>query len=177
VASHPVSFTSGPDAIVPADIAGSPAICAGRPSFQLTRAADYAVRAVLHLATLRRSQSLTQRRLAQAVGVPPAFLAKVLQRLAAGGFVASERGAQGGFRITPEGRAASLLDVVQAIDGPLLLNVCLAEGRPCSRAEWCPAHLVWREAERRLTAVLGRARISRLAAAERARRSPLESDR
>jgi DNA-binding IscR family transcriptional regulator len=57
----------------------------------------------------------------------------------------------------------SLLEVVEAIEGPTQLNLCLPEGPNCSRKEWCGAHPVWAEAQAALVKVLGEASIAQLA--------------
>ena len=95
---------------------------------QLTRAADYAVRVTMHLATLGPREHASRLVLAAATGAPESFLSKILQALSRAGLVASRRGGEGGFAILPRGRSASLLEVIEAIDGPISLNVCLAEG-------------------------------------------------
>ena len=59
----------------------------------------------------------------------------------------------------------TLLDVMEAIEGPTTLNVCLAPGPSCSRKTWCPAHCVWVEAQEAMTAGLRRATIASLAKA------------
>lgn len=169
-------MSTGIDSFVsPSDGAATeaPLSCAAppRPSFQLTRAADYAIRSLVHLAALPVAQHVSQPELARAVAVPAPFLAKVLQRLSVAGLIAGVRGARGGYAITEAGRRASMFTVIELIDGPVVLNTCLADGTPCARAGWCPAHLVWRRAERRLIRVLAGATITRLALMERRART------
>jgi DNA-binding IscR family transcriptional regulator len=57
-------------------------------------------------------------------------------------------------------------DVVEAIDGPIILNVCLSERRSCHRKFWCPAHPVWKRAQDALLGVLSTAMIADLAAGD-----------
>jgi len=64
----------------------------------------------------------------------------------------------------PRGRRASMREVIEAIDGPVYLNVCLISARACGRAKWCPAHTVWVEAQRAMLEVLSAAVIEDLAA-------------
>ena len=54
-------------------------------------------------------------------------------------------------------------EVIEAIDGPVNLNVCLGNNQPCPRKLWCPAHPVWVKAQVALLDVLNEARISDLA--------------
>jgi len=85
---------------------------------QLTRAADYAVRVMIHMAGLPLGTTVRLRTLALAVTVPESFLAKVLQTLTRAGLVVSRRGPDGGFELVPSSMQASLLDVIDAIEGP-----------------------------------------------------------
>jgi Rrf2 family protein len=102
--------------------------------------------------------------LAEATGAPDSFLSKVLQGLTRSGMITSRRGPSGGFEISSLGRLTSMGDVVEAIDGPISLNVCLSQRRSCSRKGWCPAHPVWAKAQEALMGVLSSARIIDLAA-------------
>ena len=112
---------------------------------QLTRAADYAVRVMIHLASQPDATVVSKSLLAKAAEAPESFLSKILQSLARAGLVQARRGVEGGFSLLPSGAQASLLDVVEAIDGPIALNACLASY--CHRATGCPAHRVWLEAQ------------------------------
>jgi Rrf2 family protein len=132
-------------------------------SMQLTRAADYGVRVMIHMAGLPRDARTSLTALVDASSAPDSFLSKVLQALARGKLISSRRGPAGGFQITPRGRRSSMRGVIEAIDGPLNLNVCLAEGKACPRKSWCPAHPVWVEAQNALLDVLNTALIADLA--------------
>jgi Rrf2 family protein len=131
---------------------------------QLTRAADYAVRVMIHLAGLPPGSRASRSDLAAQAGCPEQFLSKVLQNLTRAGLVTSHRGNTGGFELTEPHRDASILEVVEAVEGPIRLNVCLTSDHGCSRQGWCPAHPVWADAQKALAAVLQSATIDRLAA-------------
>jgi len=134
-------------------------------SMQLTRAADYAVRVMIYFGSLPEGERVSLPAVVQATGAPDSFLSKVLQGLTRARMISSRRGPTGGFEISPMGRIASVRDVVEAIDGPISLNVCVSERRSCPRKEWCPAHPVWLKAQEALMHVLGTARIHDLASA------------
>jgi Rrf2 family protein len=123
-------------------------------SMQLTRAADYAVRVMIQLAILPSTERVSLPSLSRATGAPESFLSKVLQSLARAELITSQRGQSGGFRITPRGRQASMLEVIEAIDGAICLNVCLMHGRSCPRKAHCPAHPVWATAQQAMLQVL-----------------------
>ena len=132
-------------------------------SMQLTRAADYAVRVMIHLAALPAHEREFLPALAYATDAPESFLSKVLQALSRARLITSQRGQSGGFAILPRGRKASMREVIEAIDGPLRLNVCLISARACGRSKWCPAHTVWVDAQRAMMDVLSGAVIADLA--------------
>jgi Rrf2 family protein len=130
---------------------------------QLTRAADYAVRVMIHLASPQAVGRVSLPALAEATGAPESFLSKVMQALTKAGMISSRRGQAGGFQISPRGRSASMRDVIEAIDGAIYLNVCLMSGRSCRRKATCPAHPVWEQAQRAMLDVLSKATIASLA--------------
>jgi Rrf2 family protein len=133
-------------------------------SMQLTRAADYAVRVMIQLATLPAGSRALLPDLSQATAAPESFLSKVMQSLVRNQLIASRRGKRGGFAILPRGREATMREVIEAIDGPICLNVCLNGGKPCERKSWCPAHPVWARAQRAMVDVLMSVTVSAMAA-------------
>ncbi len=134
----------------------------------MTRAADYAVRAIVHMASLPEGSRASLGELAAGIDVPQAFLSKVLQRLVTAGLLASRRGKRGGFELVRHTRSVSLLDVLVAFDGVPTLNACLAPGG-CARSATCGVHPVWVEAQHRVREVLAGASLDRLARVTRAR--------
>jgi Rrf2 family protein len=131
---------------------------------QLTRAADYAVRVMIQLAVPAPNGRVSLPSLAKATGAPESFLSKILQSLARARLISSQRGQAGGFRISPRGRAASMLDVIEAIDGAICLNACMVTGRSCTRKTRCPAHPVWVEAQQAMLDVLSNTNVAAMAA-------------
>jgi Rrf2 family protein len=130
---------------------------------QLTRAADYAVRVMVQLAKSPMEQRVLLPELAAATDAPESFLSKVLQALSRAGLIDSKRGHSGGFQISSQGRRASMLDVIEAIDGPISLNLCLVSGKACHRMAHCPAHPVWERAQFAMRDVLSKAMIADMA--------------
>lgn len=131
---------------------------------QITRASDYAVRVMIHLAGLPPAATVRQAELSKATDVSGHFLSKVLQQLVRSGLIRSQRGSGGGYGLAVSAHNVSLLDVVQALEGPIHLNQCIAEGPSCERKSWCPAHQVWAEAQAAVVRILGDALLAKLAA-------------
>ncbi|MGA3159665.1 MAG: Rrf2 family transcriptional regulator [Terracidiphilus sp.] len=132
-------------------------------TMQLTRAADYGVRVMIHMATLPAHERALLPNLARATSAPQSFLSKVLQALCRAGLIASRRGQTGGFEILPAGRKASLSKVIEAIEGPINLNLCLHSGSVCKRKSFCPAHPIWVRAQEAMLGVLDTTTVAELA--------------
>jgi Rrf2 family protein len=130
---------------------------------QLTRAADYAIRVMVHLAGLPPETRASRAELATAAECPEQFLSKVLQSLTHAGLVMSHRGNTGGFELSSAHRNASLLEVIEAVEGPIRLNLCLTGPSACTRQNHCPTHAVWAEAQAAIATVLRKATIDALA--------------
>ena len=119
---------------------------------QITRQADYALRAVLYLA--RRYEKTTERaptsQIAEDQEIPPSFLAKIISQLSIAGLINTSRGARGGVKLARSPEEISLLDVVEAIDGPITLNECVADPSECAFGDNCPIHEIFCEAKQEL---------------------------
>jgi Rrf2 family protein len=130
---------------------------------QITRAADYAVRVMVHLAAGPPAHKHPLHELAAATGVQESFLSKILQRLVHQGLLLSQRGSGGGFVLNRAPDQLSLLDVVEAIEGPTQLNQCVGEAGFCKRKAFCGVSPTWERAQASLTQVLGGVTIAQLA--------------
>jgi Rrf2 family protein len=117
---------------------------------QITRQADYAIRAVLYLAKLGNNQRAATSQVAQEQRIPPSFLAKIISQLSIAGLLHTSRGARGGVMLAKAPNEITLLDVVEAIDGPIALNECVGENGMCSFGDDCPLRPVWCETQEEL---------------------------
>jgi len=118
---------------------------------------------MVYMAMLPHESRVPLSQLADAGGAPVSFVSKVLQRLAQRGMLTSNRGRGGGFQLAVNAEETSLLQVVEAIEGPLQINLCLPGEQTCDRKSWCAAHPVWNEAQDALKHVLASASIARMA--------------
>jgi Rrf2 family protein len=121
---------------------------------QITRQADYAVRAVLYLARLGQTERAATSQVAQEQHIPPSFLAKIISQLSIAGLLHTSRGARGGVTLAREPKEITLLEVIEAIDGPIMLNECVGDTTTCTFDEQCPLRPVWCEAQNDLVAKL-----------------------
>jgi Rrf2 family protein len=117
---------------------------------QITRQADYALRAVIYLSRLAPEERAATSQIAQEQRIPPSFLAKIVSQLSVAGLLQTSRGARGGVSLAKTPSEITLLDVVEAIDGPILLNECVACGGVCSFGNDCPMKPVWLDTQSQL---------------------------
>lgn len=121
---------------------------------QITRQADYAVRAVLYLAKLETDKRAATSQIAKEQQIPPSFLAKIVSQLSVAGLLQTSRGARGGVALAKPPAEISLLEVVEAIDGPILLNECVASNGVCVFGDTCPMRPIWCDAQTELVTKL-----------------------
>ena len=138
-----------------------------RAMFQLSRRADYATRAMVHLAGMPPGAVASVATIAQEQQVPAPFLAGIATQLAASGLVQVRRGRLGGLSLIRPAGLVTLLDVIEAIEGRLRLNRCVfgagARTDECPLVQVCPVHEVWCDVQRELVGRLRGATLARLA--------------
>ena len=120
----------------------------------ITRATEYAIRAVLYLAKQPRGEIVYKKDICQTQDITPAFLTKILQPLIKVGIVGSQRGVGGGFYLLKDPAEITLLEVVRAEEGPLYLNHCLERQGTCEKDLFCPVHGAWREIRQQMLQTL-----------------------
>ena len=104
---------------------------------RLSKKADYALLAMRHLAAHSERGAVSARELAEAYDLPPELLAKVLQRLVRHGLLTSIQGIRGGYGLARPSGAISVVDVIQAIDGPLTVTACSETNHNCEQYSKC----------------------------------------
>jgi Rrf2 family protein len=124
---------------------------------RFSKKADYALIAMKHLA-LRGGRgsavSSSAREIAELYGIPIELMAKVLQRLARRGFLASHQGTHGGYQLARRPTQISVADVIQAIDGPVTVTACSTDEGQCEQFAKCNVRdPLWRVRERILAAL------------------------
>ena len=117
---------------------------------QITRQADYALRAMLYLAKLEKDVRAATSQIADEQQIPPSFLAKIISQLSIAGLILTSRGARGGVTLARQPEEITLLDVVEAIDGPISLNVCSHSAGACPFGDECPIQPIWSDAQHEL---------------------------
>jgi Rrf2 family protein len=114
---------------------------------QLTRQADYAVRAVLYLAEHPPEKRVTTAEIGREQRIPVTFLTKIMAQLVTAGVVQTTRGARGGVMLSRSPDTITMLEVIEAIEGPMRLNTCVPEVENCPMGNDCRVQHVWAAAQ------------------------------
>jgi len=129
---------------------------------QIPRRVDYGLRAVIYLSDQEPNRCCSIGEIAKEQGVPRKFLEKIIQDLVRGGLVKSKRGSAGGYQLARAPEAISFCDVIEAIEGPIAVNVCLDHQLGCDQIPRCTMIGVWSEVQEKITEVLSRTTIAAL---------------
>jgi len=129
---------------------------------QIPRRVDYGLRAAIYLSMQDPDRSCSAAEIAERQGVPRKFLEKIIQALIRGGLVKSKRGPSGGYRLNRMPREISFQDVIEALEGPIAVNVCLDEQLSCDHFPRCTMSGVWEEVQRKVVDVFTRTTLADL---------------
>jgi Rrf2 family protein len=140
---------------------------------QISRKIDYGLRAMIHLAGLPVGRVASLQDLSSTLHLPREFLAKILKGLAARGLVRSARGAHGGYQLARPARDVSFLEVIEAVEGPVQLNVCLDHKDRCDVSASCTMYHVWKSGQERMLEVYRRTSLADLVAQEEQPLAPI----
>ena len=132
---------------------------------ELTRKGEYAIRGIVYLAAQPQDQVCLLSDIAAAVDVPQTFLAKIFQQFSKIGLVRSFRGTGGGFLLGRAPEKVTLLEVVEAIEGPIAPNRCVAGDDTCARNSSCTVHPVWSRVQSEVREILSRVTLKDLTGA------------
>jgi Rrf2 family protein len=117
---------------------------------QISRKVDYALRAIIYLSLQTDGQPISVKEIASQRQIPRKFLEKIIQGLIRSGLVKSQRGAHGGCTLARTAYDISFRDIIESVEGPILLNVCVTPEQDCSVISSCNMQRVWQEGQRRL---------------------------
>jgi Rrf2 family protein len=139
---------------------------------KLTKKADYGLIALRHLASIPGATASTKD-IADAYHLPVPLLAKVLQQLTRAGILRSVAGTNGGYKLSRDARRISALEVVRAIDGPVILTHCFTEHGTCDQSENCTVREPLRRVHEAILELLDRFTITDLAESPAVKLTPL----
>jgi len=132
---------------------------------QISRKIEYGLRAMIHLADVPEGVA-NGNQIAQAEHIPKYFLEKVIRDLMRSGLVRSWRGPGGGYQLGRPADAISFKDIIEAVEGPINLNVCLEGTSTCSLQPRCRMFRVWEDGQRVLLEVFSQTNLQQIASSK-----------
>jgi Rrf2 family protein len=130
---------------------------------QIPRRIEYALRAMIHLAD-RPDGVASGIDISIRQQIPKYFLEKVIRDLMRRGLVRSRRGPGGGYQLARQADAISFRDIIEAVEGPIMLNVCLETSSVCSLQPSCRMFQVWEQGQRALLDVFSQTNLQEIVA-------------
>jgi Rrf2 family protein len=130
---------------------------------QISRKIEYGLRAMIFLASQPPERTVPFKEIARRMEVPQDFLAKILKVLVEQGLARSTRGAHGGYQLSRPAREISFLDVIEAVEGPVVVNVCQDRHDACKVSRSCTMYGVWKLGQERMLEVYRAATLDTLA--------------
>lgn len=134
----------------------------------LERRGDYSVRAVIDLARYYGAGRRKAREIAAVMDIPVRYLPQLLAPLVHRGLLVATAGPEGGYALARDPASISVIEVIEAAEGPLESPRCVLRGGPCDWDETCPLHEAWGRARDALAAELARTTFAELAAQDEA---------
>jgi len=129
---------------------------------QIPRKVDYGLRAAIYLSTQDPEKSCSIAEIAKEQAVPRKFLEKIIQELTRSGLVKSKRGPDGGYTLARSPSEISFQDVIEALEGPIAVNVCMDEHLSCNHLPRCTMMGVWNEVQRKVVEVFAQTTLADL---------------
>jgi len=131
----------------------------------LSRTSQYAIQALIYMATQPSGVAVLNRTIAEELGVSPTYLAKILQNLCRFNLLYSFRGNQGGFCLREEGEKINLLQIVLVTEGSGIKEECVLGFKVCSDKKPCLMHTQWSPIRKEIVKLLQNQSLGLLAAA------------
>ena len=129
---------------------------------QIPRKIEYALRAMIHLAD-NPGGVARGTEIARTEHIPKYYLEKVIRDLMRRGLVRARRGPGGGYQLARPPETISFRDIIEAVEGPITLNVCVDGSAACNLQPTCRMFRVWEQGQRVLLDVFSHTTLSEVA--------------
>ena len=143
---------------------------------QISRKIEYGLRAMLYLASQPEGALVPFREIAERMNVPSEFMAKILKKLVKEKLASSTRGSLGGYALARPPSQITFLDVIEAMEGKVQVNLCAEHSNACSLGTDCTMTEVWQLGQQRMLEVFRHARLDRLAMRGLGKQQPAASE-
>jgi len=128
----------------------------------LSKSSMYGLRASVYVAARNSGGYVSIGDIASDLDISFHFLTKILQKLTRAGIMASYRGPTGGVALAKPARKISVLDIVEAVEGPEFLKACVLGLSGCGDKTPCPMHRQWAQERKRIRALFARTPLSKM---------------
>ncbi len=132
---------------------------------QITRQTEYAIKTLIELGLVPYGQLISNKVISQRHEIPEEFLHKTIQMLSRAGLVVTQRGVQGGVRLGRPLTEITIADVIEAMEGPVAINVCLSPGYHCPNMGFCKVREVLASAQNAMVQELNKKSLADIVAA------------
>jgi Rrf2 family transcriptional regulator, iron-sulfur cluster assembly transcription factor len=132
---------------------------------KINRKTEYAIRGMIYLARQPRDQFVMIKEITKATKTSPVFMTKIFQKLSSVNLVLSSRGAFGGLRLSRKPEHITLKEIVEAIEGPVIMNLCVIDDKSCGFSGVCSAHVAWKKIKDSINSMLEDVTLKDIAAA------------
>jgi Rrf2 family protein len=142
---------------------------------QISRKIEYGLRAMTLLASLPEGEMVAATEISKRMSIPSDFLAKILKTLVGKKLVRSTRGSRGGYALMKPAKEISFLDVIEAVEGPVLVNVCAGTGEShdaCKVSSACTMYSVWKWGQQKMLEVYRTVTLDQIAMKDLRREHP-----
>jgi len=110
---------------------------------RISKLTDYGIVLLAHFARHEPGSTCNARELSEATGLPFPAVGKVLKTLAQAGLLVSHRGAKGGYTLARPPGAISVVEIIEALEGPIALMACSAGPGHCGQESTCSVRDPW----------------------------------
>ncbi|MCP3983383.1 MAG: SUF system Fe-S cluster assembly regulator [bacterium] len=131
---------------------------------RISKLTDYGIVLLVHFAQRTGGTTLTAREMAEATELPLPVVSKMLKSLASADLLASQRGSRGGYQLAREPEAVSVAEIIEALEGPIVLMECVPDDGVCEQASHCGLRTPWQRINRAIQTTLTQVSLAELAA-------------
>lgn len=124
-------------------------------TMEITRKAEYAIRILLYLAEKDTGENTSSALIAEVQGIPAKLIPQLVAALTKKGWLTGTRGAGGGVRLAGDPAEITIKEVIEFIEGPIVISRCLVSPETCANRSRCPLNQVWSRARQAMLDVLG----------------------
>lgn len=120
------------------------------------------MRAMVHLACHNGNAAVSTRTIAEKEDISYQLACKLMQRLSGAGLVKSSMGPRGGFTLGRAPGKINLLEIIEAVQGPVSVNRCLVKGQGCERQSECPVSGTLEQLQRHIESFLTKTTLEKI---------------